>query len=143
VTAIAGDIKTGIVLVGAHDDATSNSQLVRSSADLGGWIKLPAAPINIECICGSVSDGFAACGESQLLVFDGVKNWTRAAPLNFSLKAMSGNAKEGLVGLIAGDDSLVIQCSDLNRDSWNVVASLPSAGDPPMGPDLKGNFRQT
>lgn len=121
---IAGDNISGVIIV--------SDESVSSLASLGGacesWTLLtPKAPIKIEQITGDCINGFIVYGEGQLYSLDVTKSpvsdWKSLPSLNFSIVAISGNPKDGVVALI-GDGNVVVYCKDVTKGPW-CVALVP------------------
>jgi len=78
-------------------------------------------PFNVELMCGDNRSGFVFYGEGQLQsVQDFSKKPTPLPAPPFKLKALSGNAKEGLVA-IAGEGDFIVYCPDPSKPAWNVA----------------------
>jgi hypothetical protein len=110
---IAGD-KSGLLVVGG----AGKDVLARSSPDCCTWTPLPKSPIRIDAISGNVNAGFVAYGEGQLFGLDAAKGvWTRLLRPSFTIVALSGNPKDGVVALL-GQGDVVAYCIDPSKGPW-------------------------
>jgi hypothetical protein len=120
---IAGDAAAGLVAVGTAGDGSGEERAARSGRDLCSWIDLPRPPFAIDLICGGAGS-YVAYGEGQFALLDTVNaTWTRLPWPNFPIKAMSGNAKDGLVALVGSGDVLAY-CTDVTKGVWVLAMIL-------------------
>lgn len=143
VDGIAGDNKTGVVIIGipvpasvasapvVSNDGGSNNQapvpervatsMARSGPDCNcDWKSLPTIQIVIEKICGDCTNGVVFFGEGQLLSYDLAKPAIKLQAPIFSIRGMTGNPKDGLA-VIAGAGDFVVTCGDTSKPiTWSV-----------------------
>lgn len=123
---VAGDNK-GLLLVGGSGG--NRNQVARANNDCCSWTMLPAAPINIELICGTLDKNFVAYGEKQLYTLDAVKGvWSKLPRLGFRLLATAGNQKDGVV--VVAESNVIAYCVDVTKGPW-CIAKIISQPEPP------------
>jgi hypothetical protein len=88
-------------------------------------------PFNVSLMCGDTRSGFVFYGEGQILsIQDFAKKPSPLASPPFRLTALSGNAKDGLVG-VAGQGDFIVYCLDPSKPVWNVALGPLAEQDAP------------
>ena len=130
VSLIAGDNLNGVLVVGSKDQPNPNggSQVSRSGPDCScEWKCAVSISFNVELVCGDSINGFVLYGEGQMTALDSKNALIKLPSLNFSIMAMTGNAKEGLAAILVG--GTIASCADLTQAQWVVIG-----GPAPEGP---------
>ena len=117
-TLIAGDSTNGVLIVGLRHNG--GSQAARSGPDCNcEWKPAISIPFNVAMMCGDAVNGFVFYGEGQMMSLDAKGVLTKLPCLNFSLTAMTGNAKDGVAAILVG--GAIAYCLDVTKGVWMVI----------------------